>query len=498
MVSIDPVADATGVDPAKVITIHFSAALDPATVSATSVHLTQGTRSVGVALGLTADTLVITPSDLMGLLAQYTVRLDTSIQGTGGTPLSGTRVFSFTTREVAFDVADTVATGLSSQGYLRVSVASTGYEDLTFIASQGSFPEPFAFHYTSSGWNGGALAPGVHSVATWSDIVTGSDGSACAVFYQYDYLNVVTRQDGQSAWSVVQSLGQGYGRTGVALRSVGRCVAAGVVNVGTAGVMTGVVALEVSQTNYTDKSSRTISTSTEGPVMGPIASAPSLQIYVAIWAATNGSLSQVRAYASDGTSATGDSISDPAASATDPSVAMDANGNAVAAWRQMGASSVDAYASRRPRAGAWSTPTKISDGAASVDNLDIKEDRRGNFAAIWQEVAGSINQIYVSRMGSDGSWSAPTRLTDGTSDATTPQIAFDAAGNAFATFRQVSGTRGDIWLARYTSIDGSWAPPAVRSDRESDATIPQVGLDDRGRGAVIWFENSSVIAQRFE
>jgi len=123
-----PLADAAGVSPGTTVTASFDHALDPATVSASSVRLSDSdgaTVPAAVTYESAEQRVRLTPSSPLALDTAYTARLTTAIRSSAGTALAGDEVWSFTTRRALTVTARTPAP-------LSVGVATTTSVTATF------------------------------------------------------------------------------------------------------------------------------------------------------------------------------------------------------------------------------------------------------------------------------------------------------------------------------------------------------------------------------
>ena len=86
------------------------------------------------------------------------------------------------------------------------------------------------------------------------------------------------------------------------------------------------------------------------------------------------------------------------------------------------------------------------------------------------------------------SWGTAALIeTDNFGDAFSPQIAFDAGGNALAVWQQFDGTRFNIWVNRFTAATSSWGIAAlIETDNLGDAASPQIAFDASGNALAVW------------
>ncbi len=93
----------------------------------------------------------------------------------------------------------------------------------------------------------------------------------------------------------------------------------------------------------------------------------------------------------------------------------------------------------------------------------------------------------------DGGWGDAQLIEDDTSDANSPQIAFDANGNALAVWHQSDGTRKNIWASRFDGT--SWGSAEVIGVDVADggnAFEPQITFNINGNAFVVWKQTRSI------
>lgn len=93
----------------------------------------------------------------------------------------------------------------------------------------------------------------------------------------------------------------------------------------------------------------------------------------------------------------------------------------------------------------------------------------------------------------DGQWQPSTVIDISPSEeATTPQIALDAAGNAVAVWHQDDGTAVSIW-SNYYDVETGWETAVrVESNDSHDAINPKVDMNAQGRATVVWVQSDGV------
>jgi hypothetical protein len=166
------------------------------------------------------------------------------------------------------------------------------------------------------------------------------------------------------------------------------------------------------------------------------------------------------------------SISTSGVDSSDPHIAMDAAGNAVALWLEN-----DTLVSKAlPLGMDWSSSSTLADSGASASQLVV--DPAGNATAIWVE--STVINVATKPFGS--SWSSATTLS--ASGSSSPPIAVDSSGDLVAIWV----TSGSIQSATKI-ISMSWSSPTTLS---SSGDSPQIAISDDGTVAAVWHSVNAV------
>lgn len=186
-----------------------------------------------------------------------------------------------------------------------------------------------------------------------------------------------------------------------------------------------------------------------------------------------------------------------------PDVAVDPGGNATAVWMQ-NVSVFSIFANRFEVGRGWGRPVLIEpDDAGHAYYPVVAVDREGNAIAVWAQSDGLQWNIWANRFEPGAGWGiARTIETDNAGFAAWPQVAFDAAGNAVAVWYQSDGTRTNIWANRFVKGSGWGSAQLVERDDGGAATDPQVALDAGGNATAVWSHSdgtrTNIWANRYE
>src|SRR5947199_161390 len=144
---------------------------------------------------------------------------------------------------------------------------------------------------------------------------------------------------------------------------------------------------------------------------------------------------------------------------SEPWVAVDKNGNAMAVWRQYNGGEPDPsiWARDYVAGQGWGTATLIETDSGAADNPDVAIDSGGNAIAVWRQFDGTADSIYANRYLAGQGWGTPTPIETGINGADIPRVAIDGNGNAIAIWQQ----KGSIWANRFASASSALTPTAL-------------------------------------
>ncbi len=195
-------------------------------------------------------------------------------------------------------------------------------------------------------------------------------------------------------------------------------------------------------------------------------------------------------------------LSNPLRNASNPALAIDEQGNAVALWVEN--STPPSLHAARYNGGddTWSPPERIDNGAGEVPSSPWRATRYsrsnpqvaiggGRAFAIWVQRDGDYLSVYASTLG-DAGWSTPVALeSENNGDAHRARIVADPLGNATAVWVQKRDAidRDPVVLAAYYSAaSASWSrPEQVGAGRPVwDDSVLQLARAGDGRIGLAW------------
>ena len=196
-----------------------------------------------------------------------------------------------------------------------------------------------------------------------------------------------------------------------------------------------------------------------------------------------------------------------------PQLAIDASGNAIVVWQQFNSTPwLFSVWANRYQAGtsAWSGAQLLEhDDVGDHSDPAIAMDPDGNAMAVWEYNDHHIVGIQASRyVQATDSWTTPEDINARVGNAMVPSVAMDSSGNAIAVW-----VEGDInhyfslWTNRYVPGSG-WGTIELVEYNDGDVggtgMWPQIAIDDTDGSAIaVWAQDttgsrSEIWANRFE
>jgi hypothetical protein len=120
----------------------------------------------------------------------------------------------------------------------------------------------------------------------------------------------------------------------------------------------------------------------------------------------------------------------------EPSVAIDAQGDAIAAWTRVNGSARTIQAAAHPVAGgSWQTPIDLSAvDEETVGYPQLATDSQGNAVAIWESAGGIRGSV---RPQASSSWQGPVNLSAENERTSNPQLAANPSGDSILVWESL-------------------------------------------------------------
>jgi hypothetical protein len=118
----------------------------------------------------------------------------------------------------------------------------------------------------------------------------------------------------------------------------------------------------------------------------------------------------------------------------------------------------------------------------------IAFDSAGNGWATWVQFNGARDSVRVSRYVPGSGWQNPaTTIESNPGDANNPQLAIDPSGNVMVIWNQKSSSLiSDMWANRYTAGSGWGTPTLIEAGAGSELGVPRIAMDAAGNAIAVW------------
>lgn len=178
----------------------------------------------------------------------------------------------------------------------------------------------------------------------------------------------------------------------------------------------------------------------------------------------------------------------------EPALAVNAAGVATATWYQVNATSGrDVKAATRTADGTWSAAQDVSAAGGYNVAQDVVVDSAGTSTAVWtRSEVGQLGKIQYSARPAGGTWSTPQDLVPpaiGWYGA--PRLAIDTGDRIAAAY--VTNLASGYFVAVSTRAPGEpWVASAPLSPSgDGNASSPQVAMDAARQATVTWLRNEA-------
>ena len=208
---------------------------------------------------------------------------------------------------------------------------------------------------------------------------------------------------------------------------------------------------------------------------------------VAIWVRSDGANLRIEAATRPpgGTFGGPQLLSAAGQSASEPQLALDPQGSAVAVWRRDDGANFRVEAATRPPAGFFGAPQLLSAAGQNAFEPQLALDAQGNAVAIWTRSDGANFRVEASARPPGGTFGVPQLLSAAGEDALEQQVAIDPQGNAVAIWLRSDGANDRVEAASRPP-GGFFGVPQLLSAPGQDASEPQVALDAQGNAVAVW------------
>lgn len=183
-------------------------------------------------------------------------------------------------------------------------------------------------------------------------------------------------------------------------------------------------------------------------------------------------------------------------------IASDSTGKAFLVWSTFNGSIANVVAAIWTPTNGWGPVSLLDfDDSGDATNPDVATDDYGDAVAVWQQSNGSRSNIWSASFSPAGGWRSPELLeTNDSGAAWYPRVSMNSNGKAVATWYQYDGFRYNIWANSYAGAVGWGSAVLIEADNRGDASSPIPWIDDNGVANVVWQQSDgserSILANR--
>lgn len=178
-------------------------------------------------------------------------------------------------------------------------------------------------------------------------------------------------------------------------------------------------------------------------------------------------------------------LSDPDTDASQPQLAANSAGTAVATWRERRGRDWIVRVAVHPRGSGWTPARDVSLPGGIAEGLDVAVGDDGTAAAAWHRAVGARTVVQVAVRAAGGTWGPPETLSDPAQSAYGPRVTVSPAGAVTAVWSRSDGRNAIVQSASHAP-GGAWTPVSDLSEPGRSAFDPQVDVDDAGNAVALW------------
>jgi hypothetical protein len=169
-----------------------------------------------------------------------------------------------------------------------------------------------------------------------------------------------------------------------------------------------------------------------------------------------------------------------------PNVAIDARGDVVAVWGQYTGPHPRLYAATRPAGGSFGAPVAVSPEGEEATEPAVAVDANGEATVVWLSPEGGGRVVQFATAPLSGAYSSPISLSGDAVNASSPQVTVDSRGDTV-----VFWMRGAYLNVATRYAGGSFPPPYYDGDGEvlgelASSSTPYVAIDEAGETLAAW------------
>jgi hypothetical protein len=180
-------------------------------------------------------------------------------------------------------------------------------------------------------------------------------------------------------------------------------------------------------------------------------------------------------------------------SAYAPHVTVDDDGNTTAVWYRDEGAYTRIWANRySAQTASWGRAEPLSVNNGNASNPRVAADGFGNAMAVWEWHDGHQSSIWTAKYTHRVGWSLDQPIeVPRPGDATDPEITIDAAGMSLAVWCRQVDKYSSVWACRCVPGMGWGRAQVIESDTQGHVFKPQIAVGAWGEAVAVWRHASS-------
>lgn len=481
VVGLTPTSDA---DPMGAIVIEFSEPIDESTINTSSVHLS--TTSGTLVGGLTVDQNIVTwtPTARMPLASDVTIQLGSAIRSADGSALpSRTHVQSIRVRDGSWHPPQRV-TSVGTSFFLGAD-ALGGATIVVHVPGEGDQPdELWSTRLTGGAWSALYLVEREHSI---SDVALASShtGHNALKWTVYDgtQSDVWSTHTTESGWSSPERVESGPGFS--------TDEAIGIDGDGNILVVWGSQQPRQLMMNRFDAgrdswSGEELIAELEAETFSVDLAMNTIGSAALTWTQTNAPRDRIfgALYETSAGWST-PQLLDTSGDSWPSEPAINEDGTAIIIWSQQANETSYFWSNHTTANGSWGAPEIFwtrAEASRTVARTSVALNEDGQALAAWTEPHGSSFQLWARSLDLTEGWDTATQIND---DASFGDHALDAHGNGFLIYWTYNGD-GALSVRRYNSHTSTWGDPITLSELPDGGGPRKLEVRSDGTAIAAW------------
>jgi hypothetical protein len=173
--------------------------------------------------------------------------------------------------------------------------------------------------------------------------------------------------------------------------------------------------------------------------------------------------------------------------AYNPKIVMNSAGDAMAVWSQTDGSVFSIWANRYIPGYGWEEAGIIEyDTIRDASQPDVAINDNGDAIAVYRQYDGIWNNIWANHYTNDQGWGDPQLLElNNTQEMSDPQVSMNDDGDAVVVWHS-QGIPSNISACNYTEAGGWSSEELIESENINSAINPKVAMDDGGNAISVF------------